>query len=85
MLNENNDLKSERKLIWENMRKGDNYLWNHLGVNLSLARKILANKDELYNTWFLINCCLPIFLIILTVLIYYTSYKFSYKIYENKE
>lgn len=69
MLDENNDLKSERKLIWENMRKGDNYLWNHLGVNLSLARKILANRDEFYNTWFLINCCLPIFLIILNFFI----------------
>ena len=34
---------------------------------------------------YLMGSFLPIFLIILTALIYYTSYKFSYKIYENKE
>ena len=34
---------------------------------------------------YLMGSFLPIFSIILTVLIYYTSYKFSYKIYENKE
>lgn len=48
---------------------------------ISQNNSIIFSTNAVPNA---VDSFLPIFLIILTALIYYTSYKFSYKIYESK-
>ena len=68
-LDENEILKLARKQIWENLKNGDKTFLNHVGIELSLARKLMINKNNAYNVWFLVNSCVPIFLIILNFLL----------------